>query len=127
MHQPIELGAVGQGREGVSEVATGLAVEVAFAGEAGPAGEDGKGDDLAVGEGGVGAGVPFRRKGLAEVVGDDVECGEEGVHVEHESVPFPWGSVLGKPTLFRGHLPLKLPATNSHQAFNQKDFAPVLL
>jgi hypothetical protein len=35
-------------------------------------------------------GPPFWRLGLAEVVCDEVECGEEGVHVEHEeSVPFP--------------------------------------
>ena len=53
----------------------------------------------------------------AEVVNDDVKCGEEGVHVEHEeSVPFPVGSG-GKPTLRRGHLPLKYPPYNSHQAF----------
>ena len=62
----------------------------------------------------------FLRAGLAEVVDDDVECGEEGVYVEHkESVPFPTGSVLGKPTLERGHLPLKLPTDNSHQAFKR--------
>jgi hypothetical protein len=35
-------------------------------------------------------GPPFWRLGLAEVVCDEVECSEEGVHVEHEeSVPFP--------------------------------------
>ncbi|MGF1473315.1 MAG: choice-of-anchor Q domain-containing protein, partial [Rubrobacteraceae bacterium] len=47
-----------------------------------------------------------------------VKCGEEGVHVEHEeSVPFPSGSV-SKPTLERGHLPLKSRTDNSHQTFN---------
>src|SRR3989337_2147636 len=65
-----------------------------------------------------GAGPPLGRTGLAEIVHDDVECGEEGVHVEHEeSVPFPSGSVLGKPTLIRGHLPLKFLTANSPQAF----------
>ncbi|MGF1471945.1 MAG: phosphoribosyltransferase, partial [Rubrobacteraceae bacterium] len=45
------------------------------------------------------------------------KCGEEGVHVEHEeSVPFPSGSV-SKPTLERGHLPLKSRTDNSHQTF----------
>jgi hypothetical protein len=32
-NQPVELGALGQGREGVSEVAAGVAVEVPFASE----------------------------------------------------------------------------------------------
>jgi hypothetical protein len=55
--------------------------------------------------------------GVAEVVHHDVECGEEGVHVEHEeSVPFLSGSG-DKPTLKRGHLPLKSSTNNSHQAF----------
>jgi hypothetical protein len=54
--------------------------------------------------------------GLAEVVHDDVECSEEGVHVEHRSVPFPSGSV-SKPTLVGGHLPLKFRVDNSHQTF----------
>jgi hypothetical protein len=54
---------------------------------------------------------------VAEVVCDNVEYGEEGVHIEHEeSVPFPWGSV-SKPTLANGHLPLKSSPDNSHQAF----------
>ncbi|MGF1470392.1 MAG: hypothetical protein ACFB50_01465, partial [Rubrobacteraceae bacterium] len=47
------------------------------------------------------------------------KCGEEGVHVEHEeSVPFPSGSV-SKPTLERGHLPLKSRTDNSHQTFKE--------
>src|SRR5215216_5603532 len=46
--------------------------------------------------------------GVAEVVDHNVQCGEEGVHIEHKSsVPFPWGSG-SKPTLGCGHLPLKL-------------------
>jgi len=42
------------------------------------------------------------------------------VHVEHEgSVPFPSG--LGsRPTLERGHLPLKSSMDNSHQAFKSE-------
>jgi hypothetical protein len=55
--------------------------------------------------------------GVAEVIDDDVECGEEGVHIEHGLVPFPTG-LGGKPTLRRGHLPLKSLPPNSHQAFN---------
>jgi hypothetical protein len=48
---------------------------------------------------------------------DNVEYGEEGVHIDHEeSVPFPSGSV-SKPTLANGHLPLKFLPDNSHQAF----------
>jgi hypothetical protein len=58
--------------------------------------------------------------GLAEVIDDDLECGEEGVHIEHGSVPFPSG-LGGKPTLVRGHLPLKSSPPNSHQAFNDND------
>jgi hypothetical protein len=63
-----------------------------------------------------GPGLFFRGTALAKVVGHDVECGEEGVHVKHEeSVPFPSGSG-GKLTLICGHLPLKSQAANSHQA-----------
>jgi hypothetical protein len=28
------------------------------------------------------------RTGVAEVVDHNVECGEEGVHIDHESVPY---------------------------------------
>ena len=41
--------------------------------------EGDQGYDLAFGEGGLGSGPLFRPTGLAEVVGDDVECGEEGI------------------------------------------------
>jgi hypothetical protein len=61
--------------------------------------------------------------GVAEVVNSDVKYGEEGVHIDHEeSVPFPWGSG-SKPTLKGGHLPLKFPTGNSHQAFKEQDLA----
>src|SRR5215210_454665 len=116
-HQAVELRATGQSREGIEQVGFGVAVEVPLAGEAGPPGEDGQGYDLAFGEGGLGAGSLFGRMGVAEVVNHNVKCGEEGVHIEHEeSVPFPSGSG-GKPTLACGHLPLKSPTGNSHQAF----------
>jgi hypothetical protein len=49
--QAVELGTLGQGREGVSEVACSLAIEVPLAGEPRPAGEDGEGEDLAFAEG----------------------------------------------------------------------------
>src|SRR3712207_5237070 len=55
--------------------------------------------------------------GLAEVVHHDVKCGEEGVQIDHWPVPFPSGSG-SKPTLNRGHLPLKFSTDNSHQAFD---------
>jgi len=117
-HEPVELRTVGQGGERASQMALGVAVEVSLAGESRPAGEDREGDDLACGKGGFGAGASLLGAvGLAEVIDDDVECGEEGVHVKHEeSVPFPTGSG-GKLTLRRGHLPLKSSPPNSHQAF----------
>jgi hypothetical protein len=58
---------------------------------------------------------------VAKVVDHNVECGEEGVHIDHEeSVPFPSGSV-SKPTLVCGHLPFKPSMDNSHQAFKRGD------
>src|SRR5215203_2008395 len=116
-HTAVELGALGQGGERFSKVACGVAIEVPFAGESGPTGEDGEGYDLAGAEGSIGTWAPqLSRTRLVEVVDHDVECGEEGVRFDHESVPFPVGSV-GKPTLVCGHLPLKFSTTNSHQAF----------
>src|SRR5215217_5492655 len=117
-HQPIELCAVGQGRESVLQVARCVAVKVPLASEATPSGEDGEGNHLAGAERRIRPGKPlFLRTGVAEVVHHDVKCCEEGVHVEHEeSVPFPSGSG-GKPTLICGHLPLKSSTVNSHQAF----------
>src|SRR5215210_7287005 len=98
-HQAVELRAVGQGRECIPQLGVGVAVEVPL------------------GEGGFGTGTSSWRLGVAEVVCDDVKCGEEGVHVKHEeSAPFPWGSG-GKLTLECGHLPLKCSTHNSHQAF----------
>jgi hypothetical protein len=89
--------------------------------EAAPSGEDSKGYDLAETEGPIRSGsLLLRRAEVAEVIHHDVECGEEGVHIEHEeSGPFPSGSV-GKPTLVRGHLPLKFRPDNSHQAFKKQ-------
>jgi hypothetical protein len=115
-HKPIELRAVGQGGEGILQPSLGVAVEIPLARETAPAGEEGQGNHLALGEGGLRTGPLFWRMGLAEVVCDNVECNEEGVHLEHESVPFPSGSG-GKPTLANGHLPLKSFPDNSHQAF----------
>jgi hypothetical protein len=119
-HEAVELGTSQQCGEGAEQVGLGVAVEVPLAGEPGPPGEDGQGYDLAFGEGGIWFGPLIRPTGLAEVVGDDVECGEEGVHVDHESsVPFPKG-LVGKPTLVRGHLSLKSSTGNSHQAFKER-------
>jgi hypothetical protein len=117
-HQSVELRAIGQGGEGLAQTGARIAVEVSFAPEARPSGEDGEGDDLAGAQGCLWAGVLFLRARLAEIVDHNVECGEEGVHVDHGStVPFPSENGIGNPTLIRGHLPLKLRANNSHQAF----------
>jgi hypothetical protein len=78
-HEAVEVGGSWQCGEGVEEVGLGVAVEVPLAGEPGPPGEEGQGYKLAFGEGGIGSGPLFRPRGVAEVVGDDVECGEEGV------------------------------------------------
>jgi hypothetical protein len=78
-HAAVELRAIRQGREGTSEVACGVAVEVPLAAKAGPTGEDGEGYDLALGEGRLGAGLPFWPMGVAEVVHHDVKCAKEGV------------------------------------------------
>ena len=91
-NQPVELRAIGQGREGSSQIAAGVAVEVAFAGESGPTGEDGKGKHLALGEGRLRAGPPFWRPGLAEVVHRDVECVVRKVSLSRGWVgSFPFG------------------------------------
>jgi hypothetical protein len=79
-HEAVELGTVGEGRECLSEMCLGVTVEVPFAGESRPAGEDGEGDDLAPAEGGPWSGPsPFGGPRLAKIVDDDVKCGEEGV------------------------------------------------
>src|SRR5215216_220124 len=119
-HTAVELRTMGQGRKGISQAGVCIAVEVPLAPEASPSGEDGEGDDLAGTERGIGSGMLlYLRAGVAKIVHHDVEYGEEGVHIDHEStVPFPSGSVLGKPTLDRGHLPLKFRPNNSHQTFN---------
>jgi hypothetical protein len=79
-HQPVELRTVGQGGERASQMALGVAVEVSLAGESRPAGEDREGNDLALRKGRIWAGAsPLRAVGVAEVIDDDVKCGEEGV------------------------------------------------
>src|SRR5215208_549175 len=118
-HETVELGAAWQCGECSSQMIISVAVEVPFAGESAPAGEDSEGDDLALTEGGFRTRTLFRRLSLAKVVNHDIKCGEEGVHVDHESVPFPWGSG-SRPTLERGCLPLKFRADNSHQAFKER-------
>src|SRR5215207_1313364 len=96
-HQPVELRAVGQSREGIAQVGACIAVEVPLAPEACPSGEDGEGDDLAGAERRIGAGVLFLlRAGLAEVVDHNVECGEEGCDtksLERSSSKWTWDSV----------------------------------
>src|SRR5215208_222996 len=116
-HEAVELRATWQGGEGTAQVSLGVPVEVPLASEAAPAGEDSQGYDLARTERCLRSWHSFRCAGVAELIDRNVKCGEEGVHIEHKSsVPFPSGSV-GKPTLVRGHLPLKSSAGNSHQAF----------
>src|SRR5215204_1546646 len=118
-HAAVELRAVGQSRKSRAQLGLGVAVEIPLAGEPGPPGEDSQGDHLASTERRLWSWSHFRRAGVAEVVDHNVECGEEGVHIEHEeSVPFPSESG-GKPTLECGHLPLKSSSYNSHQAFKE--------
>src|SRR5215217_3509362 len=65
--------------------------------------------------------------GVAEVVDHNVQCGEEGVPIEHKSsVPFPWGSG-SKPTLVCGHLPLKLRGITHTKRlrFSSQIFSPI--
>ena len=79
-HEAIELRAIGQGGEGIAQMSVCIEVEAPFASEPGEAGEDGEGDDLAGAQGGIGSGMLlFLRLGVAKVVHEDVECGEEGV------------------------------------------------
>src|SRR5215217_7993301 len=107
----------------------GVAVEIPLAGESGEVGEDSKGNHFAGAEGGVGSGASLLlRAGVAEIVDHNVECGEEGVHIDHGPVPFPLGSG-SKPTLVRGHLPLKFRVDNSHQTFknSSRSAAPLVL
>jgi hypothetical protein len=59
-HRAVELGAVGQRREGLEQASLGVAVEVPLARETAPAGEDGQCNYLAVREGGFRAGLPSR-------------------------------------------------------------------
>jgi hypothetical protein len=79
-HEAIELGTVREGRERPSKMGLCVAVEVPLAGETAPASEDGKGDYLALAEGGLWSGASLLRAlRLAKIVDDDVKCGEEGV------------------------------------------------
>ena len=100
---------MGQGRKGISQAGVCIAVKVPLAPEASPSGEDGEGEDLAGSERRLGPGVLLcLRAGLAEVVCDNVEYGEEGVlRSTMREGSFPFGNGTGKPTLVRGHLPLK--------------------
>jgi hypothetical protein len=60
-HQPIKLraGFAGQGGEGILQPSLGVAVEVPLARETAPASEEGQGNHLALGEGGLRAGPLF--------------------------------------------------------------------
>jgi hypothetical protein len=97
-HQPIELGAIRQGGEGLAQATLSIAKEVALASEAGPPSEDGQGYNLAVGEGWLRTGPLPWRTGLAKVVDNNVECSEEGVHIDHKVGSFPFGIDQYKPT-----------------------------
>ena len=57
-HEAVELGTLGQGREGVSEAARGVAIGIPLAVETAPTRKDGEGDDLAFGERRIGTGTP---------------------------------------------------------------------
>src|SRR5215217_4545107 len=100
---------MGQGGKGISQAGVCIAVEVPLAPEASPSGEDGEGDDLAGTERRLGSGVLLcLRAGLAEVVDHDVESMVRKVSTSTmRDGSFPFGNGTGKPTLVRGHLPLK--------------------
>jgi hypothetical protein len=67
-HTAIELRAVGQGGEGFAQATVRVAVEISFAAEARPAGEDSEGGDLAGAQGRIGArALFFSRAGLVKV------------------------------------------------------------
>ena len=65
-HEAVELGALGQGGEGIAQLGLGIAVEVPLAAKACPSGEDGEGGDLAGTQGCIWSGVLFLQSGLAE-------------------------------------------------------------
>jgi len=72
-HQPIELRAVGQGRESVVQVGCCVAVKVPLAAEAAPPTKDGESNHLAGAERGIGPARPLLLwAGVAEVVHHDV-------------------------------------------------------
>jgi hypothetical protein len=73
-HEAVELGTVREGRECSSEMGLGVAVEVSFAGESAPTGEDREGDDLALAQGGWWSGASlFGSMRVAKIVDDDVK------------------------------------------------------
>lgn len=73
-HTAIELRAVGQGGEGIAQAAARVALEISFAAEARPAGEDSEGGDLAGAQGRIGAWpLFFSRAGLVKVVDRNVK------------------------------------------------------
>src|SRR5215216_6129549 len=88
-YRAVELRTIRQGREGPAQFAVGVAIKVSLAVETAPTGKDGQGKHLAPGEGGFWTGALLWRLRVAEVVDHNVKCGEEGVHIEHGSVPFP--------------------------------------
>src|SRR5215208_4512496 len=78
-YQAVELRTVGQGWEGIPQFGVGVTIEISLAVETTPTGKDGQGKHLAPGEGRLRTWLSFWRLRVAEVVDDDVECGEEGV------------------------------------------------
>src|SRR5215216_3989177 len=88
-HEAVELRAIWQGGKSVAQASPCVAVEVPLARETAPPSEDGQGDHLACTQGCLRTWLLRWRMRLAEVVDHNVKCGEEGVHIDHESVPFP--------------------------------------
>src|SRR5829696_2777699 len=78
-HEAVELRAIWQGGKSLAQRARCVAVEVPFARETAPPSEDGQGDHFACTQGGLRAWLlRCWRMGVAEVVGHNVKCGEEG-------------------------------------------------
>src|SRR3712207_2584126 len=80
-HRAVELRAVGQSREDITQMAHRVAVEIPLACETAPAGEDGQGHHLAWAQGRLRSRTGMLSLGLrlAEIVHHDVKYGEEGV------------------------------------------------
>lgn len=87
--KPVKLHAMGQGRKSALQIPLPIAVEVPFAPKLPKLGEGDQGEELTTPQRlfGTGAYLFWRQVYLAKVVHYDIQYGQEGVHVDHESAP----------------------------------------